>query len=110
MKKVLALMYLSFLTVSAQAAVFSCEGKVVRVMADHTCPDPKRLAYKTSGTGGANGSWICSQSEAADSLVLVALTTKMNVLVQIHQSNGNENCGDIVHYTPHYLFQLRPED
>lgn len=100
-----------FLSATAlQAATFNCEGRVVRVMADHGCPDPGRLAYKTSGTGGGTGAWLCSESQAADSILLLAITTNQEVLVNVRVTEENTDCNAITHYTVHQQLQLRSKE
>jgi len=94
----------------AHAATYVCTGKVLRIMADHTCPNPDRLSYKTTGTGGTSGPWICTASPAADSLILAAALANKTVKVSIHAINGNTSCSNTSSYTENYYVQLDTEE
>lgn len=91
MKNYIALILLSVVTCSANAADIACNGTITWVMADNaSCTDSsgkKQIAYKHS-TGD---SWLCSGSDSASSLILSAKIAAVPVTVYINNNNG-ETC------------------
>ena len=96
MKKTVLGLGLLCLSQVATATDINCKGKVSWVMADHTgCGG--FMAFKTEATGGKQGQWLCTKTDAGGDMALAALVNDKTVEVYVDGSDVN-TCDEIPHY------------
>ena len=96
MKKAVVGLGLMCIAQMANASDINCKGKVSWVMADHTACGGF-VAFKTDATGGKQGKWMCTKTEAGGNMALAALTNDKVVEVYIDGSDVN-TCEELPHY------------
>jgi hypothetical protein len=81
---------------AVNAADISCGGAISLVMADYpVCGG--NVAFKTTGTGGVNGIWMCAKSKEASTLIMLAQFSGKSLSVYI-DNNGVTSCTTLPHY------------
>ena len=66
------------------------------------------LAFKTSGSGGKSGRWMCTKSKEAGSVVLAALAAGKTVEVYIEASDVAGSCTALPDYRDISYLILNP--
>lgn len=84
-------------TARVEAADANCGGTVSWAMADYPQCNGN-LAFKTSGSGGSGGRWMCVRSKEGSSMVLAALVAGKLLEVYIEASDVGGNCLALPNY------------
>ena len=97
MKKVIGIASVLLAASAANAADINCGGRVSLVMADHPSCNG-HVAFKTEGTGGNVGIWMCTKSKEASAMVMAALLADKALSAYIEAADAGNVCTQLTHY------------
>jgi len=97
MKSILLIIGVLVSFAGVRAAETNCGGRVVWVMADHSgCGG--FLAFKTEGSGGKSGVWMCTKSKDGGALVMAASVSGIPILAHIEVGDVGGVCTQLPWY------------
>ena len=107
MKKLVGSASLFLVASFANAADINCGGRVSLIMADHPSCNGN-LAFKTEGSGGGTGIWMCTKSKEATSVVMAAMLADKVVSAYIEAGDVGHVCTQLTHYRQISYVVLNP--